>query len=249
MLRFLFLIMFGLPAGLFPPDINQLLKEAQQQESLFHENEAFLKYAYIVTLEPANIVALCKCSELSSRIGARQPTKDKMRPYFFAAKNYASMALKVNSNYSDANFAMSLALGRVSLVGTTKERVELARDVRMYAEKAIRLDPDNFKAYHILGRWNYEVSNLNVAEKAFAKVLYGGLPNASMQQAIYCFDKSRTLNPAFILNYLELARSFHHQKEDNKAIPYLQQLLLLPNIIYDDARAKAQAKEMLQQWQ
>jgi tetratricopeptide (TPR) repeat protein len=249
MLRLFPILLFLFSFGSIPPDVNQLLKEAQEQESLFHENEAFLKYAEVLKLEPDNIIALCKCSELCSRIGARQPGKEKMRPYFVAAKNYAVLALHANPNYSDANFAMSLALGRLSLVGTTKERVELARDVRIYAENAIRLDPNNFKAYHVLGRWNYEVSNLNMAEKAFAKLLYGGLPNASMQQAIYNFDKSRTINPTFVPNYLELARSYHHEKDDKKAKAYLHQLLTMPNMIYDDTRAKAQAREMLTQWQ
>ena len=35
------------------------------------------------------------------------------------------------------------------------------------------------------------------------------LPAASLDDAIYYFEKSRILNPAFILNYLELARSYH----------------------------------------
>jgi tetratricopeptide (TPR) repeat protein len=249
MFRLYSILLFLLAFGVIPPGVNQLLKEAQEQESLFHENEAFHKYAEILKLEPDNIVALCKCSELCSRIGARQNDREKMKPYFIAAKNYAVIALRVNPVYSDANFAMSLALGRLSLVGSIKERVELAKDVRIYAENAVRLDPNNFKAYHILGRWNYEVSNLNMAEKAFAKIFYGGLPNASMQQAIYDFNKSRTINPNFVLNYLELARSYHHEKDDKSAKLYLRQLLTMPNMIYDDARAKTQARQMLTEWQ
>ena len=61
------------------------------------------------------------------------------------------------------------ALGRISLVSGTRERVTLASDVKYYAETAIRLNPNNFRACHILGRWNYEVSNLNIAEKSFAR--------------------------------------------------------------------------------
>ncbi len=249
MFRLLALFMFILPCALFSQDINQLLKEAQQQEFSFHENEAFLKYAEILKLEPANLVALCKCSELSCRIGARQPTKDKMHPYFTAGKNYAATAYRLYPNSSSANFAMSLSIGRVSLVGTNRERVEMARDVRTYAENAVRLDPNNFGAYHILGRWNYEVNNLNLAEKTFAKVLYGGLPKASIQQAIYYYEKSRSIDPAFLLNYLELARTYHHMDDDRKAVAYLRILLNLPNRMYDDMRVKVQAKQMLSEWQ
>jgi tetratricopeptide (TPR) repeat protein len=249
MLRLLTLIILGLPCLLFSQDVSQLLKEAQQQETLFHENEAFLKYAEVLKKDPNNLLALWKCSELSSRIGARQADKSKMRPYFNAAENYAATALRVNPGSSDANFVMALALGRISLVAGTKERVMLAIDVKHYAETAIRLDPNNFKAYHILGRWNYDVSDLNLAEKSFARIFYGKLPSASIEEAIVDFEKSRSINPAFILNYYELARSYHRLDEDKKAIASLHTLLSLPNSIYDDSRIKVIARQLLAEWQ
>ena len=81
------------------------------------------------------------------------------------------------------------------LIIQNQRGVILARDVKFYAENAIRLDPNNFRAYHILGRWNYDVSNLNMAEKSFARVFYGKLPDASLDEAIADFDKSRSLYP------------------------------------------------------
>ncbi len=249
MLRLLTLLFIGFPCLLFSQDLTQLLKEAQLQESLFHENEAFLRYADILRKDPSNLLALWKCSELSSRIGARQPDKEKKRPYFLAARNYAANALKVNPNSSEANCAMALALGRVSLISGSRERVELAHDVKRYAENAIRLDPNNFRAYHILGRWNYEVSDLNLAEKSFARLFYGKLPSASLQDAIADFEKSRSINPGFILNYLELARAYHRLSDDKKAIANLRILLGLPNQSYDDSRAKVIARQLLNDWQ
>jgi tetratricopeptide (TPR) repeat protein len=249
MLRLLTLILIGFPCLLFSQDVSQLLKEAQQQESLFHENEAFLKYAQVARLDPVNLFALWKCSELCSRIGARQADKEKMRPYFVAAKNYASAALSVNTNSSEANCAMAFALGRISKVSTTKERVILARDVKFYVDKAIRLDPSNFRAYHILGRWNYDVSDLNMAERSFARMFYGKLPDASLDDAILDFEKSRSLYPAFILNYYELARSYHRMGEDKKAIAYLRTLLTMQDLMYDDTRVKVIARQLLTEWQ
>jgi tetratricopeptide (TPR) repeat protein len=249
MLRLLTLLLIGFPCLLFSQDINQLLKEAQQQESLMHENEAFLKYAQLVRLDPANLTALWKCSELCSRIGARQDSKEKMKTYFLAAKNYASAALSVNTSSSEANCAMAFALGRISKVSTTKERVILARDVKFYVDKAIRLDPSNFRAYHILGRWNYDVSDLNMAERSFARLFYGKLPNASLDDAVSDFEKSRSLYPGFILNYYELARSYHRMGEDKKAVAYLRTLLTMKDVIYDDARVKVIARQLLTEWQ
>ncbi|HXB30544.1 MAG TPA: hypothetical protein VNW49_12030 [Puia sp.] len=249
MLRLLTLFFLGFPCLLFSQDLNRLLKEAQQQESSLHENEAFLKYAEILKYEPGNLQALWKCSELCSRIGARQTEKEKMRPYFIAAKNYAAAALNVNQNSSEANCAMAFALGRISRVSTTRERVIMAKDVKHYAENAIRLDPSNFRAYHILGRWNYDVSDLSMAERYFARMFYGKLPDASLEDAIADFEKSRSLYPAFILNYYELARSYHRMGQDKKAIAYLRVLLGMPDLIYDDIRIKVIARQLLTEWQ
>jgi tetratricopeptide (TPR) repeat protein len=249
MLRLLTFLLMGFPCLLFSQDVNQLLKEAQVQESLLHENEAFLRYADVLKKDPANLVALYKCSELSSRIGARQRDKEKMTAYFIAARNYATAALSINPNSSEANCAMAFALGRISRVSTTKERVILAKDVKHYAENAIRLDPSNFRAYHILGRWQYDVSDLNLAERSFARVFYGKLPDASLNEAIADFEKSRSLNPAFILNYYELARSYHRMGEDKKAIANLRIVLTLPDLIYDDTRIKVIARQLLTEWQ
>ncbi len=244
-----FLLFFVFPSYLFSQDVNQLLKEAAQQEAAMHENEAFLKYAEILRQEPSNLISLCKCSELSSRIGARQPGKDKMEVYFIAARNYASAALRSNPNSSDANFVMALALGRLSLIAGTRERIILARNIKLYAEASIRLDPSNFKPYHVLGKWNFEVSDLNLAERSIAKIIYGGLPSASLKQSIYYFEKSRSLNPAFLLNYLELARAYHRNDENDKALSLLRNLLTLPNMIYDDTRVKVTARQLLKEWQ
>jgi len=249
MLRLFAILLLVIPGLVFCQDAEQLIKEAQLQESLFHENEAFLRYADVLKKDPSNLFALWKCSELCSRIGARQADKEKMKPYFLAARNYASAALTINSNSADANCMMALALGRLSLVSPTKERVMLARDVKFYCDKAIRLDPGNFRAYHILGKWNYEVSNLNIAEKSFARLFYGKIPQASLDDAVSNFEKSRSLNPGFILNYLELARAYHRMGEEKKAVACLQILLPLPNQMYDDSRAKLAARQLLSEWQ
>jgi hypothetical protein len=93
------------------------------------------------------------------------------------------------------------------------------------------------------------VSDLNIAEKSFARLFYGKLPSASLEDAILDFEKSRSINPGFILNYLELARAYHRMNDDKKAIANLRILLSLPNLTYDDSRAKVIARQMLNDWQ
>src|SRR6188474_1098444 len=96
-------------------DINTLLRDAQQLESAFKEPEALQKYLEVVRIQPNNLTALIKLSELYSILGKHQGTKDKQKEYYRNARVYAQKALQVNPNSSDGNVAMALAMGRMAL--------------------------------------------------------------------------------------------------------------------------------------
>jgi hypothetical protein len=249
MSRFLLLLFLVLPFENFSQDVNLLLIEAQQQEAAFKESEAFLKYTQILRIQSSNMFALCKCSELCSRIGNRQTEKSKKTDYFKAARTYAEAALRVNPNNSEANFVMAFAMGRLSLMSSGKEKIVAVRDIKYYADNSIRADPNNYKPYHVLGKWNYEVSDLNSFERTLAKLLFGGLPKASLKNAIIYFEKSRTLNPNFVLNYLELARAYRRSDQKTKSIELLNKMMTLPNVLIDDTRAKKLGRQLLTELQ
>ncbi|MFI5152167.1 MAG: hypothetical protein ACHQET_02455 [Chitinophagales bacterium] len=248
MIRFLVFLILVLPIENFAQDVSRLLKEAQQQEMVFKENEAFSKYNEVLRIQPSNMTALCKSSELCSRIGARQKEKVKKTDYYKAARTYAVAALRLNPNSSEANFVMAFALGRLTLISTGKEKVGAVKDIKYYAENAIKADPNNFKAYHVLGKWNYEVSDLNFAERSLARWLYGGLPKASLQDAIYNYEKSRAINPVFVLNYLELAKAYYRNNEKKKAVDLLNRMMPIPPGMLDDTRIKEEGKHLLTEW-
>ena len=101
----------------------------------------------------------------------------------------------------------------------------------------------------MLGRWQYEISNLNGLERGLVKLLYGGLPPATLKQSIYAFEKARTLRPEFILNYYEMAKAYKDNGNKAKAIAYLQLMLTLPNQTEDDPDIKAKSRALLKDWQ
>jgi len=245
MVRYLLLLLLILPFENFAQDINAMLREAQQLEESLKEVESFGKYLEILKLQPGNLTALCKCSELCSRIGNRQTDKTKKTDYFRAAKTYANAAVRVNPNNSEANFVMAFALGRQTLISSGKEKIAAVKDIRYYADLSIREDPNNFKSYHVLGKWNYEVSNLSLTERSLAKWIFGGLPKASLQDAIADFERSLALNPAFLLNYLELARAYSRNNERRRAVGILEKMLTLPNKMIDDTRVKDEGRKLL----
>ncbi|HVI47377.1 MAG TPA: tetratricopeptide repeat protein [Chitinophaga sp.] len=225
--------------------VSEMVEEAKQLEKQMKEEQALEKDKEILKVQPNELEALTQASQLSSRVGNRQKSKDSKTTYFKQAKEYAQLALKVNPNSADANLAMAVAMGRMALISGAKDKVAASKDVKAYAERAIKLNPNLAQAYHVLGKWNYEVANLNVFERGAAKMLFGGLPAGSLENAIANYEKCRQLDPGFVLNYYELARAYKGNGQQDKAIDVLKKALALRNTAQDDASIKADCKKLL----
>lgn len=244
-LRLVLFIFLILPFKGMCQDITLLLKEAVRLESVRKENEAFTRYLEVLKVQPDNLVALCKAGELSCLIGNRESQKSMKLTYFKAARRYAETALRINSNYAEANFVMAMAMGRMALVLSGREKIHAVNDIKKYAENAVRNDPLNFKAFHVLGKWHYEVSNLSSFERMAAKVLFGGIPASSFSESIKYYEKSRSLKPDFALNYLEMARAYYKNEQEGKAIEFLLRLQPMQVRAADDIRIKKEGNELL----
>ncbi|HUR12378.1 MAG TPA: hypothetical protein VM012_13465 [Flavitalea sp.] len=240
---------FLIPAMIFSQDVQVMLREAQQQEAAFHESEALQKYLEVLKYQPNHLTALCKTSELYNILGKRQNVKSTQKQYYLNAKKYAQQALKVNPNHAEANFVMAIAMGRMALIESGEVKIKAVKDIRMYAERCVHLDPLNYKGYHVLARWYYEVSDLNSIERWLVKVAYGALPKATLDEAIRYYEKSRSLNPTLIVNYLELAKAYNRKGDEAKAIELLKTMEKLPNTAADDPKIKREGKELLKDLQ
>ncbi len=242
---FLFISCFILSAQ----DVNTLIKKADSLEAALNETAAFQTFNKVLKIDARNYYALWKCSELCSRIGNRQPTKEKKADYFKAGRIYAETAIKINPKAADGYYALSVAMGRKALTESGNEKIKAVKEIKTNADKAIALNPNHGRAWHVLGKWHYEVSNLSGLEKAALKIIYGGLPKSSLKESIKCYEKAKQFEPVFALNNLELAKAYHRNKEDAKAIPLLKQLPSLPAKTEDDAKIRAEGKKLLEKIQ
>ncbi|MFZ9301244.1 MAG: tetratricopeptide repeat protein [Chitinophagaceae bacterium] len=241
-LSFLFIVSSFL---LKSQDINFLLGQAEQLENQKKETEALTKYQEAIRLSPNDIKALCKISELSSILGNRSSDKKIKSEYYTAALMYAERALKQNPLHAQANFTMGLAKAKLTEISSPKEKIQFVREIKSYADKAIAADPQHYPSLHLLGKWHVEVAGLSGAEKAAVK-LFGGLPAASIADAIQLFEQVRKIRPSFILNYLDLAKAYKLNGRSDLAIDILNKLIKLAPRSADDESYKAEGKKLLE---
>jgi uncharacterized protein (DUF1810 family) len=232
----------------FAQDVSALIKEGDRLELVPDQKAAFAKFKEALKIQPTNLHALCKCAELASGIGNREASTKTRDDYYAVSLIYAKTAYKLYPASDEANVAMAIAQGRIILLKSGKEKIAAVKDLKNYAEKALAANPNNFKAWHILGKWHYEVSNLSSLERTAAKIFFGALPASSLASSIACYEKARTLSNTFILNYLELAKAYYRNNEKAKAVAQLNFLLTLKNMVEDDAKIKTEAEGLLKKW-
>jgi len=233
----------------FSQTFDSLFQRGLQLEQTFNEKQALIKFQEAQKLNPCHLQTLCKCSDLYSRIGAREKNEKIKLDYFNSALFFAKKAYSISPDSDEANVEMRVALGRIALTKSGEDKIILVKEIKTFADKAIRINPNNFKAWHILGKWHYEISNLNFIEKAAIKIFYGGLPESSFKMSIKAYEKARSLNSKFCLNYLELAKAYQKNDNINQAITNLKLLLQIPNSIEDDVAIKKEASDLLKKWQ
>jgi tetratricopeptide (TPR) repeat protein len=248
MKKILLLLLVGISAVTYSQDVNTLIKEGEALKLALNDRAALAKYKEAAKLQANNLVALVNCAELCSTIGNREANKQARDSYYEAAVLYAQAAYTLYPQTDAANVAMAIAKGRQALVKSGKAKIAAVKEIKTYAEKAIALNINNFRAWHILGKWHYEVSNLSGFERTAAKVMYGALPKASFEASIKCYEKAKQLDDGFVLNHLELAKAYWKNDNEDKAIASLNYLLTLKNTAEDDTRVKNEARELLKDW-
>lgn len=225
-----FLVCLLLFSGfLYAQDEKSLIKEPQDFETSMNDVQAIAKYKDALKLAPSNVYLLYKCSELCSRIGGRlKDNKVQQNDFYKAARIYALLALQVNPQYSDANFVMALVMEKDAMRKSGKEKIEAVKEIKQYADISVKYDPLNCKAWFVLGKWYYEINKLNYFECLAVKVFYGALPPATIEDAINCFEKVKSINQSFILNYLSLAKAYKQKDEENMAKENLMMMFAPP---------------------
>jgi len=228
--------------------ITSLIAEAKSLDAGANEEGALQKFLQVLQLDPNNYEATWNTSLLYSKIGNRVTNSGKKRDQdFLDAKQYAEKALKLNPNDAESNYVMAAALGRMALISGPKEKVAASRDIKKYAELAIQFNPNHAGAWYVLGKWNYEVANLDWAEKTAANLLFGGVPEGTLDEAIKDYIKAIKLDPDHILYYLDLAQALDQKKFYDEEIRVLNQALALKPKTEDDPVYVARCKELLNQ--
>ncbi len=226
-------------------DFQELVKTGDAHEAKFEFDQALESYLPAEKLEPGNVALLVKISrQYALRMSDLPKDADKLASGRKALA-YAERAIAAAPNECDPNLCVAICLGKITPFLGAKEKVEASRKIKEAADKAVKIDPKNDYAWHLLGRWHQSLANIGGVTRAMASIIYGGLPAASNEQAVECFKKAIALNPKRLVHVVELGRTYAMMGHKADAVKYLQQGLAMPNKEKDDPESKQRGQATL----
>lgn len=158
---------------------------------------------------------------------------------------YSRRAVKAAPKSSDPQLALALSLGKLTPYLGSKAKVEASREIKAAADLALKLNPKSDYAHHMLGRWHQEMAAIGGGTRLLAKVVYGGVPKGSYQEALDHFAKARAINANRLIHQLEYGRTLAMMGRKAEAKTEINKGLAMRNREADDAESKARAKATL----
>ncbi len=175
---------------------------------------------------------------------AKAPREQKA--FCAEAEKPARRAVRLDPTDSKGHAYLAVALGKLALFEGGKRKVELSKEVRSEAEEALRRDPNDDLALHVLAIWNREVVGLSWVLKQFAQLLYGKLPSASLDVAVADLTRATQIKPEAIPHHVELGVTLAAAKRWRDAKAELEKGLALPTSWFTDDYYRGLAREELE---
>ena len=222
-----------------------VVESALVAEARFDTAEALRLYLAALEQEPQSPFLLQKIARQYSDTVDEADALPERRRLAELALSYARRAVALQPDNAVNVLSVAIAQGKMALASDPAQRLELSREVRAGAEQALRLDPTYAWAHHVLGRWHFEVVQVKGARRLFARLLYGGLPSASLDEALYHLQRAVELAPDHLLHRVEYGFALEAAGRVDEAREQWQKSLTLPLQQKDDANAQARAQAAL----
>jgi len=208
--------------------------------------EALTFYLPAEKLDPHNPHILVPIARQYRHLMTDASTKKEKLRLGYIAMDYSKRAGACAPHDAEAQLDLAITLGKMLPMMSAKEQVDASPRIKESVDKALALDPNNDTAWHILGRWNRVLAEVNNVKRALAGVLYGGLPTGSLLDAERAMQKAMELSPDRLMHYIELGRIYADMGRKDQAQFYINKGLAMPDAEKDDPETKQRGRETLE---
>lgn len=224
---------------------NDLMAIGDGFDHSFQAAKALGNYLQAEKLEPQNVPLLLRIARQYRHLMTDAPSNPEKLRLGGIALGYSQRAAALAPNDSEAQLSPAITYGKMLALQGSKEQVDASPRIKAAADRALRLDPRNDVAWHVLGRWHQALANVSGLKRALGGLIYGKLPTTTNEAAVACFDKAIAINPSRLRNYIELGRTYAQMGKNAEARLFIEKGLAMPNTEHDDPELKQRGRDSL----
>lgn len=242
-----FVLSFGLvlAAGATADETESLVRQALAAEAQFDSARALELLLRLKSARPDDAFVHQKIARQYSDLEFETSDETEKRRLCTLALDHARRAVALQPRDAVNVLSLAICYGKLATLSDTRTKLHYSRLVKEHAETALALDPGYDYAYHVLGRWHYEVASVGGAARLVAKLIYGGLPPASIAEAVRLLQQAVTLAPQLPSHRVELGFALLADGQKNAARTAFEAALQLPQREKHDREAWARARAAL----
>jgi tetratricopeptide (TPR) repeat protein len=226
-------------------DIPALVAQGDALDAKLENQQALDAYLQAERLGAKDAETLYRIARQYALLMNDTPSESTQRDLGETALAYAKRAVAADPENAKAQLSAAVCYGRLVPYVSSKQKVEYSRLIEEHAEVALKLDPADSYAWHILGVWNYELAKMGTFMRGVVRVVYGAIPPASNEEAARLLQKAVQLAPERVSHHVELGRVYLAMGMKEPARAELEKGLALPNVEKDDPESKKRAAEAL----
>ena len=227
-------------------DTDALIAKGDQFDKQLQAKEALEVYLPANKLEPDNVKLLVCIARQYRHLMVDASSKQEKLRLGNVSLEFASRAATLAPNNAEAQLSPAISLGKMLPFMSSKDQIDASPRIKPAVDRTLLLDPTNDNAWHILGRWNRVLANVNVVKRVVAKSLYGDLPVTTNEAAEKCLLKAIEINPNRLMHYIELGRIYAQMGRKEEARKYIEKGMAMPDKEKDDPEMKEIGKQTLQ---
>ena len=246
-LRLLLVLAFLAPLRAVTPDTTEaLIQTALAAEARFDSKAALELFLQADAARPDDAFLLQKIARQYSDLSFETRDAPEQTRLCTAALAYAQRSVALQPKDAVNVLSLAICYGKLATLSDTRTKIEYSRLVKDYAEQALALDPAYDYAHHVIGRWHYEVATLGAATRFFVRLVYGGLPDASTDEAVRQLRRATELSPQLPSHRVELGFALLADGRRDAAKREFEQALALPPREKYDPASKRRARDALE---
>ena len=214
-------------------------------DKVFKATEALQYYLPAEKLEPWNVRVLVRIARQYRHLMTDAASREKKLQLGGMALDYSRRVAALAPDDSEAQLAPAITYGKMLPLQGSKEQVEASSRIKDSADRAIKIDPRNDTAWHILGRWHKNVAAVGGFKRMMGSLIYGKLPTSTNEAAVACFEKAIAINPNRLMHYIELGQTYAQMGKKDEARRFIAKGIAMPDVEKDDPETKKRGRESL----